>query len=568
MKYSPVTPALRALTALVVILLAPRAIAQDGTWISTSYDGYWSDSSNWVGNTVADGANHTATFNSEGDDEITVDVDASRTIGHLIFSNSGYGGFRLISYGGNHVLTLAGDAPSITVNNRMRLPIEVVIAGDSGLIKAGDGRLDLYASNTYTGGTIISDGEVLLRNIAGLGSGNVVVAAGAQLTFDVPGTFTNNLTFGNNALLASTSGGMSYVTGDITLTGDLRLQTFSNSHLIFSGTISGDFALKTISPDAGSITFAGTAANTYTGSTTIDHGMLILAKTEGVTAVSGDLISSQSVRFDASHQIADTSAVTLNDSGTLNLNGQTETIGSLASSSGSSSVTLGTGGALTVGAANTSTTFAGVISGAGTLTKIGTGNFTLSGANTFTGGTTLNAGTLTLGSANALLNATGKLLVTGGSLNTSVANTTVGGDIEFTGGTLSINGADAGALTLAEGKNFTMSDGTIEFTLGTSFDQIISLGDGALSLTGSTINLTLGDGFDYYSYYALFSNFTTAHFNALTITGYDTLNYVASISNMGVLSFSASAVPKPSTYALLAGLGVLGIAMWRRRAVR
>jgi len=46
MKYSPVTPALRALTALVVILLAPRAIAQDGTWISTSYDGYWSDSSN------------------------------------------------------------------------------------------------------------------------------------------------------------------------------------------------------------------------------------------------------------------------------------------------------------------------------------------------------------------------------------------------------------------------------------------------------------------------------------------------------------------------------------------
>jgi autotransporter-associated beta strand protein len=103
--------------------------------------------------------------------------------------------------------------------------------------------------------------------------------------------------------------------------------------------------------------------------------------------------------------------------GTLDINGNTTTIGSLTGIAGTS-VTLGSGGILTTGD-STNTAFAGVISGNGSLVKQGGGIFTLTGANTYSGGTSVTAGTLTIDTAGS---------VASGSLNTS------------SGATLNLNG--------------------------------------------------------------------------------------------------------------------------------
>jgi fibronectin-binding autotransporter adhesin len=101
--------------------------------------------------------------------------------------------------------------------------------------------------------------------------------------------------------------------------------------------------------------------------------------------------------------VPDTSAVTVAQDATFNVNGLKETIGPL---SGEGHVGLG-GGTLTVnssdGANGVNSTFSGDISGeSGGLVKIGAGRLVLSGPNTYTGGTTVAAGTLEIAAADAL----------------------------------------------------------------------------------------------------------------------------------------------------------------------
>ncbi|HEY9248014.1 MAG TPA: autotransporter-associated beta strand repeat-containing protein [Rariglobus sp.] len=175
----------------------------------------------------------------------------------------------------------------------------------------------------------------------------------------------------------------------------------------------------------------------------------------------------------------------------------------------------------------------------------GTGTVTFSNANTYTGGTTLNSGTLVAENAGAL----------------------GGGAVTVSGGALDLNGAGALTLSLASGKNFTMSAGTLSFNLGTSSDQIASAGSAGFTLSGGTLALTLGSGFDYNNDYQLFSGFSSglSSVSGLTISGYDTVNYTASLSTAGLLEFTATSIPEPSTYAVIVGGFVLAGCVARRR---
>ncbi len=142
----------------------------------------------------------------------------------------------------------------------------------------------------------------------------------------------------------------------------------------FSGNITGSTTALTVGGTSQTLVLSGD--NTYGGQTTINSGDTLQAGS--TTALS--------------------SASRITDNGTLNLNGNNETIGSLA---GAGTVVLGAG-TLTTGADNTNTSFSGVIgiSGdTGGLTKIGSGTFTFSGVGYYTGSTTVSAGTLQLSNA-------------------------------------------------------------------------------------------------------------------------------------------------------------------------
>lgn len=574
------------LAAFAAVFSALTVRATDGTWSTTNQTGSWDNSGNWSGGTIADGADATATFGpvtftTDGGDAY-ISLESSRTIGQLVFGRVDYyvdednnGSLRwYIDNNGDseNVLTLAGSVPSISVAQHVEM--SAILAGTSGFTKTGSGNLVLKLANVYSGTTYLTQGSLTAANLESFGSSSVVVSGSSStLSLNAQGTFTNAITLGAGTILqAAVGSGHTATVGDLTLTGAAILKSSFGDTLQVNGAIGGAYSLTlgNSSPSNTVVSFTGSSANTYSGTTTLNSGNLVLGKSTGVTAVAGDLTLGNSsntvaLRLDASHQIADTSAVTVTKNATFNVNGQTETIGSLAGSHPTSFVTLGSG-ALTVGANNTSTSFAGAISGTGSFTKIGSGTLTLSGASSHTGGTTISAGKLDLDSPNTLQSATGTLTVSGGTLATSVGNSTIGSDLTFTSGSIDIGGTNAGRLTLASGKTFAMSGGTLTLTLGSSFDTIYSNGSGTLSLTGGVIALdTSGAGFSYGSTYQVFSGFGSASFASLTLSGYDTGSYTASFSNSGLLSFTASAVPEPATCAALAGFAALGLAAWRRR---
>src|SRR5205823_6376149 len=83
----------------------------------------------------------------------------------------------------------------------------------------------------------------------------------------------------------------------------------------------------------------GSSANTFTGASTISAGELDLNKSNGVTAIKGDsntattdlTVNGGTVKWLADEQVDNTATITIN-SGTVDLNGHTETLGSLVNS--------------------------------------------------------------------------------------------------------------------------------------------------------------------------------------------------------------------------------------------
>lgn len=151
----------------------------------------------------------------------------------------------------------------------------------------------------------------------------------------------------------------------------------------------------------GTLLMQGTSTNSYSGTTTVDRGLLQLNHTNLTNSINGPVVvgngtdapNTAVLRSLSSGQFALPYAFTVNASGTFDLNGFSETIASLASQGTA-------GGKVQMGAVNltvgdaTSTEFDGNIAGGGTFTKQGAGTLTLGGSSDLTGPTSLAAGTL------------------------------------------------------------------------------------------------------------------------------------------------------------------------------
>jgi autotransporter-associated beta strand protein len=160
-----------------------------------------------------------------------------------------------------------------------------------GLTKAGAGRMVVSGSNTYSGGTHVTAGELNVQSNAGLGSGPATVDAGTAVEVQAPGlvplSVSNPLTLNGSGV--GGTGALRNITGANALTGAITLATDSvigvdAGGLDLRAQVTGPGGLTKVG--TGSVTLdnppSGTAANTYGGTTQVSAGLLVLAKAGAV----------------------------------------------------------------------------------------------------------------------------------------------------------------------------------------------------------------------------------------------------------------------------------------------
>jgi len=383
------------------------------------------------------------------------------------------------------------NATTFAINRSDTYTFGGVIVGSGAFVQMGPGTTILAANNFYFGGTTISAGTLQLGNggtsggIVGdvLNNGTLAVNRSDVLTLRgvISGTgalqqngtgttiLTGNNTYGggttiNAGMLQLGNGDASgSINGDVVDNGIFAINRFDT--YTFGGVISGVGAFAQVGPG----TTILTAANTYSGGTAINAGVLAVAADANLGAASGGLSF---------------------NSGTLQF---------LSGFSTSRTVALDTGGG-TVDTNGNTATLAGAIAGNGGLTKIGTGTLVLSGANTYSGGTTLAAGTLRLENNQALGSGA---LITSGSVVDYANGVTIANPIVINSNTTQLQvttggATQAGAISELDGPRplEKIGAGTLLLTGLSSYRGPTTVSAGALvvngSIAGSAVTVNAG----------------------------------------------------------------------------
>ena len=253
---------------------------------------------------------------------------------------------------------------------------------------------------------------------------------------------------------------------------------------VFNGVIGGNIALVKVG--AGTQSFVGTNANTYTGLTTVNGGTLTLGKVAGTNAVPGNVvIGAGTLANGQSHQIPDAANVTLTAAASQwNLGGFSETVANVdVLNNANTGITTGGGGKLTV---------------SGVLIK--SGNITLN-----SGGSVIDANAITnmggawgfgiAGGDQGILVRSGGLTIGGGSTIDISATSTNRNYLSLGGDVTSLTNANAntigkgaapylGQLKLNGARVFNVADGTAASDLTVSAIMVDGTGTGALTKTG------------------------------------------------------------------------------------
>jgi autotransporter-associated beta strand protein len=362
-----------------------------------------------------------------------------------------------------------------------------------GVVKAATGA-ELTTGANWTGGFEPGSGDVAQWISTSLGGsltlGSSRSWAGIAMT---DATVAPTISAGNTLTLGASGIDLLSSAKDMTLASGITLgasQTWSvnaSRTLTVSGNVDGT-GKSLIKTGSGTLTLGG--ANTF------DGGLAIQAGTVKLNTVANS---------------AGAGPVTIGSAGnssTLNLNGASRTILSLATAGTAANqiiTSTAAGGILNFTGA-TNSTFGGVISGAANTAVTvnnGSAKLTLSGQNTYSGATTLTAGELdattyasALGAGVLTLNGTATLRLANDTglnfgRNTTVsANMTIQSDtltavagVTHTLGTLSIA---ANQLNITHGE--TVSGGSPAITFGTT---TLSAGPAVFDVAGG-VNLTLG----------------------------------------------------------------------------
>ena len=395
-------------------------------------------------------------------------------------------------------------------NSATTLTVSGALVGPGSLTKTGPGVLTLSSANTYTNGTIISNGVVQFNNSTGPGFGGIT-NYDATVRFSGALTVNNSLNFNGNAKLELT--GVS--SGNIALRGSWSgggtvLVNFLTQNAGQTFSIGGE------GNDGGTMSnFFGTVSfGTHTGFVRLNNNEPFNVGSSNATfdLGTGNLLFSQR-------------------------NGNTTTyLGALAGGpntklSGSRSDTPGAETYI-VGGNNQSTEFDGSItngtSGSSTviLVKDGTGTLALGGTNYSTGLIVVTNGTLALVGNGTILN----------SPDITVATNTV----------LDSSGRVDGTMTLNSGQTLRGA-GTIRGSLTVASGAILNVGDtdgypGTMTITnnlvlqsGSTLNVDL----DHYQTFGGATNDSITGLNSVTYGGTLTINPLSVETNSVFKLFNA-----------------------------
>lgn len=383
---------------------------------------------------------------------------------------------------------------NINVDFGATVRIDANVVGLAALHFQGFGELWLTRSNSYEGETRIESGLLQVSDSHALGSpsGGTMLTSELAPALRLLGPLTINdeaLTAGNNALLYCENGTISW-NGPVILNGELFLRVSTNTTLILNEPVSGHGGL--VIRDVGVVRFGGSTANTFAGGVAVDVGELQLNKASG-NAISSQVIIGDTfagstparARHLRDHQIHNDASVFLYSNGTLDLNGQSEEIGSLG---GFGTVELGAGGTLMFGGTNALSAFWGRITEVGHIEKIGIGVMALNSNHTFTGECRVREGTLLI---NGSIQPSSLVRVSNGA--------TLGGNgimpdvLILPGGVLSPGTGTGrltatGSVTLAAGSIFRVEiNGR---AAGPGYDQLLS--SGGIQLGGSTLQVSFG----------------------------------------------------------------------------
>ncbi len=139
------------------------------------------------------------------------------------------------------------------------------IGGTGSIVQNGAGTLTLNAANTYSGGTTLNTGTLVIGNAAAAGNGTITQAnSSSLLKFDTTGTITNNMSVYN--VLATQSATLSSAITVNNATWNID----TGDTLTISGAVSGNGGVT--KNGGGMLTLNGT--NTYNGSTVVNAGTL------------------------------------------------------------------------------------------------------------------------------------------------------------------------------------------------------------------------------------------------------------------------------------------------------
>ncbi|MFJ7311483.1 autotransporter-associated beta strand repeat-containing protein [Pseudomonas sp. NPDC098747] len=453
----------------------------------------------------------------------TLGVDGTIIVAPTVGTNN-----QLVT-GGTITGTQGGGSLGIQQNSAGNFTIGSLISDNSGSVgfaKAGTGLVTLTNINTYTGGTLVSQGMLSVGNI---GNGGVASGIGAS-----PANPSNLMLEGGTLRYtgASTSSdrGFTLAKAGAILSGGVEVNNASSS-LSFSGLVTSSDGAGLVKTGPGTLTLSN-GGNNYAGVTTVNGGTLsvnTLANGGQVSGIGASTSASSNLILDGGELEYTGATASSNRGFTIGNND-----GAIDVSNAASTLTLS-------GAAVLAPTPVGTVA---TLTKQGAGTLVLSGINTYNGGTVINAGTLRAGSTQAfgvggvtLANTTGTALDLNGFNNTVgflSGGGASGGNVTLGSSTLTLNGASAsyagsisgtGGLMRTGGVNtqvlagcnnsYTgvttisgsgavsvdcLADGGVNSGIGASSNAAsnLVLTSGVLAYTGGTVNtnrgMTLGGG--------------------------------------------------------------------------